>query len=53
MKHLHSLLFSLLCLTPVYADYADDANSAIKTLQDKWYDTNTGLWYVLFSSTMP
>ncbi|KAH8708620.1 glycoside hydrolase [Phaeosphaeriaceae sp. PMI808] len=44
MKYLHSFLLSGLCLTPVFADYADNANNAIKTLQNKWYDTNTGLW---------
>ncbi|KAF2829719.1 glycosyl hydrolase [Ophiobolus disseminans] len=48
MKYLRSLLIPLLCLTPVDADYADDASSAIKTLQDKWYDTNTGLWNKLW-----
>lgn len=37
---------AILFLTPVHADFADDANTAIRTLQDKWYDTNTGLWYV-------
>ena len=44
MKDLQSFLLPLLYLTPVYADYADDANTAIKTLQNKWYDANTGLW---------
>lgn len=45
MRLAPSLLFPLLYLGPARADYADDANSAIKTLQDKWYNTNTGLWY--------
>lgn len=40
---------AILFLTPVHADFADDANTAIRTLQDKWYDTNTGLWYVPLS----
>jgi len=44
MKYIQSLLIPLLYMTPVYADYADDANTAIKTLNDKWYDANTGLW---------
>lgn len=44
MKLFRSLVLPLLCSRPVLADYGDDANTAIKTLQDKWYDTNTGLW---------
>lgn len=39
---------AILFLTPVHADFADDANTAIRTLQDKWYDTNTGLWNKLW-----
>jgi hypothetical protein len=43
MKHFKSLLLlPVLYFTPVNADYTDDANTAIMTMQDKWY--NTGLW---------
>jgi hypothetical protein len=44
MKPIVSLFVPLLCLQPVMADYADDANAAIKIMQDKWYNTGTGLW---------
>ncbi|KAJ4381314.1 hypothetical protein N0V86_003663 [Didymella sp. IMI 355093] len=44
MKHLPSLTVALLLLNTAYADYASDAESAIKLLQDKWYSTDTGLW---------
>jgi hypothetical protein len=44
MRHFGSLLVPFLCLTQVQADYGDDANAAINTLQNKWYDVNTGLW---------
>jgi hypothetical protein len=44
MRHFASLLLPLLCLTPVQADYATDAEAAIKTLNDKWYNVDTGLW---------
>ncbi|KAI4646428.1 uncharacterized protein J4E79_010490 [Alternaria viburni] len=44
MKYLTALLIPLLYCTPVYADFADDAFSAIKTLQEKWYNSDTGLW---------
>jgi hypothetical protein len=44
MKLSRTYLLSLSCLTVVHADYADDANAAINTLQTKWYDANTGLW---------
>ena len=42
----HTLLLTLAASGPVYADYASDAQSAIDLLQNKWYDTNTGLWSV-------
>ncbi|KAH7075481.1 glycosyl hydrolase [Paraphoma chrysanthemicola] len=48
MKGLFSLLLPLFYLAPANADYADDANAAIMTLQDKWYDANTGLWNKLW-----
>jgi hypothetical protein len=44
-----TVLIPLLRATHIYADYANDANAAINTLQSKWYDANTGLWYVAFS----
>lgn len=44
MRFHASLIFPLLYVSPAVANYADDANNAIKTLQDKWYDSNTGLW---------
>lgn len=46
MKNIPAVLIPLLRATHIYADYADDANAAINTLQSKWYDANTGLWYV-------
>jgi hypothetical protein len=46
MKYLAALLIPLLYCTPTYADFADDAFSAIRTLQEKWYSFDTGLWYV-------
>ncbi|KAF2116690.1 glycoside hydrolase [Lophiotrema nucula] len=39
-----SLLLPFLFTTPIIADYESDAVNAIKTLQNKFYDTNTGLW---------
>ena len=44
MKYLPSLTVAFLMLKAVCADYASDAESAIKLLQDKWYNTETGLW---------
>ena len=44
MKPIVSLLVPLLCLQPVMADYAREANDAIKIMQNKWYNTRTGLW---------
>lgn len=44
MKYLPSLTIAFLLLDVTYADYASDAESAIKLLQDKWYNTETGLW---------
>jgi len=44
MKYLATLLIPLLYSPSVYADYADDAITAIHTLQDKWYNFDTGLW---------
>jgi hypothetical protein len=46
MKYLSSLTVAFLLLQLTQADYASDAESAIKLLQDKWYSTETGLWYV-------
>ena len=43
MKYL--TLVSLM-LGTAFADYASEAESAIKLLQNKWYSTETGLWYV-------
>lgn len=45
-------VLAVLSFTPVHADFADDANTAIRTLQDKWYDTKTGLWYVFHLSQL-
>lgn len=44
MKYLPSLTVAFLLLDTACADYASDAESAIKLLQDKWYNTETGLW---------
>jgi predicted alpha-1,6-mannanase (GH76 family) len=44
MKYLAALLIPLLYSTPTFADYADDATTAIHTLQDKFYNFDTGLW---------
>ncbi|KAF2257138.1 glycoside hydrolase family 76 protein [Trematosphaeria pertusa] len=44
MKYSSALFFSLLYVSPAVADFADNANAAIKTLQDKWYSADTGLW---------
>ncbi|KAF2005207.1 glycoside hydrolase family 76 protein [Amniculicola lignicola CBS 123094] len=38
------LLLPFLHISPAVADYESNAEQAIKTLQDRWYDTNTGLW---------
>lgn len=37
-------ILPLLFVAPALADLADDASVAIKTLQDKWYNVDTGLW---------
>lgn len=51
--HILSVLLSLnmkyltlvsLMLGTAFADYASEAESAIKLLQNKWYSTETGLW---------
>jgi hypothetical protein len=44
MKYLAALLIPSLFSTLAYADYADDAFTAIYTLQDEWYNFDTGLW---------
>ncbi|CAI6255621.1 unnamed protein product [Periconia digitata] len=45
MKYTASLLFPLSYLGYVTASvYSDNANAAIKLLQDKYYNTATGLW---------
>ncbi|KAF1943137.1 glycosyl hydrolase [Clathrospora elynae] len=44
MKYFESLLLPFLFSTLAFADYADDALAAIHTLQDKWYNFDTGLW---------
>jgi hypothetical protein len=44
MKFLTALLIPLLYSTSAYADFADDAFTAIKLLQEKWYNYDTGLW---------
>jgi hypothetical protein len=49
MKLFVSLLVPLLCFNTAMATYADEADKAIKVLQDKWYNTGTGLWCVLSS----
>jgi hypothetical protein len=46
MKYFAPLTVAFLLLDPTQADYASDAESAIKLLQNKWYNTETGLWYV-------
>lgn len=46
MKYFCSLTVAFLLLETAQADFASDAESAIKLLQDKWYSTETGLWYV-------
>lgn len=46
MKYFSLLTIACLLLDKAQADYASDAESAIKLLQDKWYNTETGLWYV-------
>lgn len=46
MKYYLLLTVASLLLDTAQADYASDAESAIKLLQDKWYNTETGLWYV-------
>ncbi|KAF2462980.1 Six-hairpin glycosidase [Lindgomyces ingoldianus] len=49
MKYYKSLfLLPLLQVSPVIADYNANAEAAIKTLNNKWYDTNTGLWNKLW-----
>lgn len=45
MKVLPVLTSVYLLMHTAYADYASDAESAIKLLQNKWYNTQTGLWY--------
>ncbi|KAH6618882.1 glycosyl hydrolase [Boeremia exigua] len=44
MNYILSLSVAYLLLNTAYADYARDAESAIKLLQDKWYNAETGLW---------
>ena len=44
MRYYQTLLLPLLYIGPAVADYEDNAFAAIKTLQDKWYDSKTGLW---------
>ncbi|KAF2737596.1 Six-hairpin glycosidase [Polyplosphaeria fusca] len=44
MKYIRSLLLPLLFVSYAAADYEDDASAAIKTLQNKWYSSSTGLW---------
>lgn len=44
MKFFAALLVPLLYSTSIYADFADDAFTAIKLLQEKWYNYDTGLW---------
>jgi predicted alpha-1,6-mannanase (GH76 family) len=44
MKISQITLLPLLYAGHAVANYHDNAFAAIKTLQDKWYDTNTGLW---------
>ncbi|KAL6710790.1 hypothetical protein ACN47E_007847 [Coniothyrium glycines] len=39
-----AFLVAHLCTVFVSADYGDDALAAIKTLQNKWYNSDTGLW---------
>lgn len=39
------IAFFVLCLRPVLADYSDYANTAITTLQERFYSIDTGLWY--------
>lgn len=44
MKYLASLTGFLLYLSLTSANYADDTNVAINTLQSKYYNIETGLW---------
>jgi predicted alpha-1,6-mannanase (GH76 family) len=44
MKYLAAFMVPLLYVTPTFADYADDALTAIRTLQQKFYNFDTGLW---------
>lgn len=44
MKYLLPSILTLLYTSPVLGDYADNANTAINTLQNKWYNADTGLW---------
>lgn len=44
MKFFRSVLVPLLYLPFAYADFADNAQEAILTLQRKYYNFDTGLW---------
>jgi hypothetical protein len=45
MKFFAALLVPLLYSISAHADtFADDAFTAIKLLQEKWYNYDTGLW---------
>ncbi|KAF2258248.1 Six-hairpin glycosidase [Lojkania enalia] len=47
MKYPQSILCPLLFIGSAVADqYVDNAHTAVKTLQDRWYDANNGLWKV-------
>jgi predicted alpha-1,6-mannanase (GH76 family) len=39
-------LFPLLFIGSTRGDYHDNAHAAISAIQNKFYDSNTGLWYV-------
>lgn len=51
MELFTTLLLFLVTCSAVVADYGDDALSAIKTLQEKFYNSDTGLWYVFIDLT--
>ncbi|KAF1830468.1 glycosyl hydrolase [Decorospora gaudefroyi] len=44
MKYLAALLIPLLYSSHAFADFTDDALEAVRTLQNKWYNFDTGLW---------
>ncbi len=53
MKCFSTVILPLLYLGPVYADYLDNAYDAFNTIQNKWYNSDTGLWYATFIISTP